>query len=573
MKIRNKILLILLAALLLIGGVIALIWYRASSELTNTYLEDVSESSMRDACNAFGYLLTDTSYMATLVATNQKNIIDPVSTLNKEVLMDDGQWNQTYLDNRRVILDYITALNGYKYYIAGIAVIANRDCIFDNSHVVQFKGNIYDQIQQLEPDRLKYSMTMLEPLHLEDTKSTVSSDYVLPGVRGIADRSGNIIGYVVIYFDYGVIDQMFSDYLPAGSYFQVSNDSGSLIFSNSDGWTDIESLEGNYAKNSFREPNVGWTFSMAIPSEFYVSEIRRTALLTGILMAVIVSAAWLLSMVLISRVVAEITVLRERMKTVSSGDLTVRYQVRSKDEIGQIGQTFNRMVERIDELMHRVAQEEQAKRRNEIAFLQAQINPHFVSNVLNNVAWMAKIQHADNIVPLVNSLNALLRNVVHQEQAFIPLAKELDYVENYLTIMSYSGSYDFQVEREFDESAAALWVPRFILQPVVENAIVHGLPEDLSRQGCIRMTTLRSQEELQIVVEDNGRGMTSEEMQALMRGEGKRNHNFSGIGVLNVNERIRLYCGETYGLSYESVQGEYTRCIIRLPVIEEERDE
>ena len=123
---------------------------------------------------------------------------------------------------------------------------------------------------------------------------------------------------------------------------------------------------------------------MAIPSEFYVSEIRRTALLTGILMAVIVSAAWLLSTVLISRVVAEITVLRERMKTVSSGDLTVRYQVRSKDEIGQIGQTFNRMV-----------------------------------------------------------------------------------------------------ERKFDESAAALWVPRFILQPVVENAIVHRLPEDLSRQGCI----------------------------------------------------------------------------------------
>ena len=87
------------------------------------------------------------------------------------------------------------------------------------------------------------------------------------------------------------------------------------------------------------------------------------------------------------------------------------------------------------------------------------------------------------------------------------------------------------------------------------------------------MTTLRSQEELQIVVGDNGRGMTSEEMQALLRGEGKRNHNFSGIGVLNVNERIRLYCGETYGLSYERVQGEYTWCIIRLPVIEEERDE
>lgn len=421
MKIRNKIRLILLATLMLAGGVIALIWYRTSSELTDTYLKEVSENTMRDACNAFGYLLTDTTYMATLVATNEKNIIDPVSTLQREKLKEGGQWNQVYLNNRRIILDYITALNGYKYYIAGITVVANRDCIFENSHVVQFEGNIYDRIQELDQEKLKYSMVMLEPLHLENTKSTVSSDYVLPGVRGVVGRSGDVIGYVVVYFDYGVIDQMFSDYLPTGSYFQVVDDRGSVIFSNNSSLTNIEALEGRYVKNSFHEENVGWTFSMAIPSEFYVAEIQHTALLTGILMALIISLAWLVSMLLISRIVAEITVLREQMVAVSDGNLSVRYQVKGHDEIGQMGQTFNEMVARIDELMQRVAQEERAKRQNEMAFLQAQINPHFVSNVLNNVAWMAKLQHADNIIPLVNSLNVLLRNVVHQEDAFIPL--------------------------------------------------------------------------------------------------------------------------------------------------------
>lgn len=144
-------------------------------------------------------------------------------------------------------------------------------------------------------------------------------------------------------------------------------------------------------------------------------------------------------------------------------------------------------------------------------------------------------------------------------------------MENYLTIMSYSGSYDFLVDRQLDGTAMSLWVPRFILQPVVENAIVHGLPEDLSRQGRIRIETLRTGEELQIVVEDNGRGMSKEELSALLHGEVKKSHNFNGVGVANVNERIKLYCGDAYGLSYESVLGEYTRCIIRLPATEEEQ--
>ena len=120
-------------------------------------------------------------------------------------------------------------------------------------------------------------------------------------------------------------------------------------------------------------------------------------------------------------------------------------------------------------------------------FLQAQINPHFISNVLNNVVWMAKLQHADNIVPLIHSLNAMLQNVMHRRNDMITLEDELEYVDNYLTIVEYSGSYDFAVEKKISEDAKELYVPRFILQPIMENAIYHGLPGDLSRQEmCIR---------------------------------------------------------------------------------------
>lgn len=572
MKIKKKILLILVITLFLICAVVAALWYRSSEKLTNAYQEDVSETSMRDACNAFNYLLTDTSYMATLVATNEKNIIDPVGTLNTEILMRNGQWNQAYLENRRLIMDYITSLNGHKYYIAGIAVIANRDCIFNNSHVVEYKQDLYDRIALLDQNALKYSMVMMETLHLEGSKSTISSDYVLPGVRGIVNRFDQLIGYVVVYFDYGVIEQMFSDYMPDGSFFQVVNESGALIFSNTGEWIDIDALRGKYAKNTFFAENVGWTFSLAVPSDHYVADIRHSAWTAGVWMAVIVTIAGTLSMLLVSKSISEIAVLQKQIEVISNGNLSARYQVKSHDEIGQVGAAFNRMVDRLQELMQKIALDEREKRLSELAFLQAQINPHFVSNVLNNVAWMAKLQHADNIVPLVNSLNALLRNVIHQEHALIPLQDELDYVDNYLTIMGYSGSYDFAVERDLAPDAVSLYVPRFILQPIIENTIVHGLPEDLSRQGCIRIQAVRTEKILRIIIEDNGRGMTPDEIQKLMSGKKRTEHSLNGIGVTNVNERIHLYYGESYGLHYESEPGRYTRCIITLPVVEEDAE-
>ena len=133
MKIKNKILLALLITLLSSGITITSIWYGTSQSLMDSYLKNMSESTMRDAYHAFEYLLTDTSYMATLISTNGKNIIDPISNLNRKELSQNGQWNREYLENRRSILDYIKGMIGYKYYISGIAVAANEDCIFATS--------------------------------------------------------------------------------------------------------------------------------------------------------------------------------------------------------------------------------------------------------------------------------------------------------------------------------------------------------------------------------------------------------------------------------------------------------
>lgn len=571
MKIRNKILLAWLATLLLMGIAITEIWYSTSQKFTSVYLKNVSESTMQDAYHAFEYLLTDTSYMATLVATNESNIIEPVIQLNRDEISQNGQWNQTYLNNRRVIMNYIKSLNGYKYYISGIAVAANKECVFSTNYIIQDKETLYEDIVKLNQEQLKRSMVMMEPQHLEGLKSTVSSDYVLPAVRGIVNDEEEIIGYVILYFDYGVIDQMFSANLPEGSFFQVVNEKNALIFSNSG--KDVsyfDSLDNGYAKNVYEAKSVGWTFHMAIPSEFYIAGIHRTAVVSAVVTMLIIVIALLATIVIVSKVTTEISVLSSKMKGVSSGDLTVRYEVKRNDEIGQMGKTFNHMIVRIQKLMEQVAKEEREKRLNEMAFLQAQINPHFVSNVMNNVVWMAKIQHADNIVPLVNSLNALLQNVMHQDREFIPLKNELEYVNNYLVIMEYSGSYDFILTKEVEEDTLSLLIPRFILQPIVENAIYHGLPEDLAKQGRIVISSKRYDNNLVIIVEDNGDGITEEKAEEILKKRKGKDRSFNGIGVVNVNERIKIYFGDSYGLHFESEKGQYTRCILVLPIVEEE---
>lgn len=582
MKIRNKILLVLLTFLLLSGVIITSIWYGTSRSLMNTYLKNMSESTMLDAYHAFEYILMDTSYMATLISTNEKNIMEPVSKLRQNLLQPGEQWNQEYLNNRRIILDYIRGMNGYKYYISGIAVASNEDCIFSTNYIIQEKTELYRAIQSLDQERLKTSMVMMEPVHLEGLKSTVSSDYVVPAVRGITDSGGELSGYVILYFDYGVIDKMFSANLPEGSLFQVVNEQNSLIFSNCGDDTSIfDKQEKDYEFHSFLAQDVGWDFHMAIPAYFYIADIQRTALLTGVVVAGILLIAGMVSILFISRMTTEITVLSERMNQFSKGDMKTRYEIRSHDEIGQMGHTFNHMVVRIQDLMEKITQEERLKRLNELAFLQAQINPHFISNVLNNAAWMAKLRHAENLVQLLNSLNSLLQNVMHAKEELIHMSEELNYVDTYLTIIEYSGSYDFILEKDIEEEVENLYIPRFILQPIIENAIYYGLPQDLSKQGKIFITAKRivsagsqtREERLIITVEDNGTGIDKREIEQMMNGKAKGRKSFNGIGIVNVNERIQLFFGKEYGLHYESEPGSYTRCIFTLPIVEMLKDQ
>jgi len=573
MSIRTKILVMLLTILLVLYILVSAVWYRNATAMADMYLTDISESMMKDAYTAFDYVLTDTSYMITMISLNEEQIITPITNINKVEMQENGQLSYDYLQNKRIIQEFLSSMNGYKYYIVGIGVTSKNGYVFQTSHIVQNNDELFSMIAAIDSDKIGNSMMMMKPVYAEGTWISLKSNYVVPAVRAIRDAKQNIIGYTVLYFDYSVIESMFSNNLPENSKFQVIDEDNNIIFSNcGDEIMDLEHPEANYVYNTYNAQKAGWTFIMAINSDPILLEINKTVTFTAVIVVGIFLFAIFACVITSSRITNNIKVLSTSMNQVAKGDLTVQRKIKSRDEIGQMEYAFNHMVLHIRELMDTVAEDEKQKRLVEMAFLQAQINPHFISNTLNIVAWMAKVQHADSIIPLTNALNNLLRGAMQKGDDLILLSEEMAHVNSFLEIVEYSGSYEFKVDLQIDPNVEKLYVLRFILQPIVENAIYHGLKTGLGQEGCITIAAYTQEDRLEITVEDNGQGMTNEQMQNIMCGEKTIPQGFNGIGVHNVIERIHLFYGENYGLRYKSELNSYTRAIFALPIIDKKAE-
>lgn len=566
--IKKKTLLVLCGILLLTGILISGLWYTNTRKIVNVHLATTSDFIMQDAFDAFDYLLKDTEYMLTLITLNKDNIIEPLNNVSKVRLNKYGQLDYQYLENQRIINEFIRSMNGYKYYIVGINVASVNGYIFRTSHVVQNYDELYDMILQIDQEEVTRSMVLMDPVSTDSTWINLHSDYVIPAVRAVLNSSNQIVGYTILYFDYSVIETMFAGNLPEGSKFYVTNKNGHVVFSNfEDGTFDFSEKSSDYVYSEYTDEKVDWTFHMAIPSRQIISELNKSALQTGIAMLLIFSVAVIGCTVFISGLVDKIKRLNATMGQVAQGNLDVHETITGHDEIGQIQKTFNYMLDEIKLLMKQIRQKEEQKQKLEMDFLQAQINPHFISNTLNVVAWMGKMYQADNIVRLTESLSALLRSVMKQTDTMIELRQEVSYLEIYLHTMEYSGSLDVEVEYDIGEDTKHLFIPKFILQPIVENAIYHGLQDEPDNNGVIRIRSEIVDDELQIVVEDNGSGMDEAMIGRLLSEPTAPEKGFNKVGVYNVISRIQLLFGEQYGLKYESEIGKYTRVYFNLPIM------
>lgn len=243
---------------------------------------------------------------------------------------------------------------------------------------------------------------------------------------------------------------------------------------------------------------------------------------------------------------------------------------KSGDEIGLIGRAVNEMSGSIRLFLIKMEEHYREQKNAEIALLQTQINPHFLYNTLDSIQWMAKIQNNPAIADLTRRLINLLRNIAARTDAGgdakITLAEELGILEDYVRLMSIRFMGSFEVANRIPESLLGCRIPKLTLQPLVENAILHGI-EPSGKFGVITLSAAGEGEYIDITVEDTGVGMSPEQLgtvKARNRVKKRGSPSLNNIGIANVDERLKLLYGKSCGLFFESLQGKFTRVRVRI---------
>jgi len=276
--------------------------------------------------------------------------------------------------------------------------------------------------------------------------------------------------------------------------------------------------------------------------------------------------ALLLSFLLSRNLSRPIHQMQKHMSEVEKGNFDIQVPVDSTREIGMLARAFNLMVVRIRELMAQVVKEQEFKRKSELNALQAQINPHFLYNTLDSIVWMAENNKSAEVVRMTSALARLFRASISKGSELVPIRNEIEHISNYLTIqkMRYRDKLDFHIDA--DDGIKHFLTLKVLLQPLVENAIYHGIKNKYGT-GVIRISGEREGETIVLRVCDNGVGMDEEKRKTLLT-PGASPAEGRGVGLINVHERIQLYFGAAYGLSIVSAPDEGTTVVVKLPAVD-----
>lgn len=416
--------------------------------------------------------------------------------------------------------------------------------------------------------------------------------YIIPQYRTVKDLSnGKVLGHIVIFFK----PDIFSDYYDEASTNQESQiylvDSQANVLSSTqfyEGQLNIRDKQcfkeiSNYQDQSFFEMKIegssklitykksaktGWTLIEVIPMTEIVKQLRNREKEILIFIFGVSLMFILLSVYLSENFTRPIKTIIKQINEIAQGDFDGSISLNYKNEVGELGESVTKMKDDIKNLLHERIQKEKEKRFLEIQMLQSQINPHFLYNTLNSVKLMAAMRGADGIEKMIGSTGRILRAALGGAGEKITLLEELNILEDYMYIqkIQYRGKIRFNTTMN-DENLLNCMIIRFILQPLVENAVLHGIGYK-GQQGEIKVTVYQMGDRLFIGVWDDGVGISDEKIRSMLESMDsyRSSLNRNEIGISNVNRRIKLVYGEEYGLKIESKMGEYTRVTLELPI-------
>ena len=296
-------------------------------------------------------------------------------------------------------------------------------------------------------------------------------------------------------------------------------------------------------------------------------QITSFIVVCGSLLMALACMAVAAAFVITSGILRPVGELYEATKRVAAGDLDARARVDSKDELETLAVGFNDMAEHMQDLIGKIKEDEQRMRRADLRLLQEQINPHFLYNTLDTIVWLIECNQDDEAVNMVVTLSNFFRLVLSRGKEFISLREEEQHIRSYLEIQEvrYRDILDYEIR--ISPSLYEYQILKLTLQPLVENALYHGIKYKRAR-GCIRVTGEKQGENLLLTVSDDGVGMEEADLLELRR-EIKRpcSETEKGFGLANVNERIHMYFGPQYGMEIQSEKGKGTTVKLTIPAV------
>lgn len=573
----------LLCFLLPLGGI-----YGVTNYLTKDLLLDRAIVSSEDALKAVqsdvNSVLDQTLELSNMVLTNTE--------IRQQIMSRQKQGTQEY--KNEVLVNYSRLIRLLDelfrqhddYYVT---ILGKNDFTYTNySHNDFNPAILYKQPWFTELNRIPSFSTYW--VGLQDNyfhAAAKDNSYLVTIGRPIRTSSNSIIGYVII----SVNERKIRSHLQSGSNSDqdmmlldeegmvISHSDPSLIGSRMTWWNqdepartiEMDGREYVYAEQSIR-PNT-WNLVSLIPLSSAVSKNKQILLISFGLQVLFFTLFCILLMVLISAFTKPMRELSSFITRIGRGQLDIRSGIRGNNEVTQLARTIDHMLDRIESNIEQITVEQAKKRKAELEMLQAQINPHFMFNLLNSIRLNILIEGDKENAELIASLSSLLRMTINRDNEFIPLHEEVQTVHHYIRLMNFRHANQVRLEVNYEAGCELALVPRFMIQPIIENAIIHGYEQFA---GVIFIEAVHITEkganDISITVRDNGIGMNETTLQELranvdpvQEAAAPAKKGFSGIGVKNVFQRLRLIYGTSAQLEIHSEQDIGTNITLKFP--------
>lgn len=413
--------------------------------------------------------------------------------------------------------------------------------------------------------------------YVDDTFNNIELCYV----RSLIDTDGSYLGCIIVGFSSDYLKNAFKDMIDQNYIFYVLDKSGTAISHSIPSmlgsnlyympyfWSTIEPNSSSFIRkntglvlrtNSY-DPETGWTIVEEVDYRFIFKSFSSVFFISIILAIICLVFSVGLAFLLAKKISRPIRNISEQMR--KTPFQTLKCQT-SYQELNVLSTIYNLTVKRMNQLIEQIKTDEKEKRKLELSFLQAQINPHFLHNTLFTIKCLIEMKNFQKADAMISSLLRLLKIPFNAKTEWICIKDEISYLQSYLSLMQYR--YDkknLTMEVHLEDDLKEVLIPRLILQPIIENSLFHGF-DDSCKNGVINLSFRKIKEKIFICIRDNGKGMTQEALDSLWDSNKKTSDSFNKVSLVNIKQRIQLLYGDGYGISVVSVPNEGTETLLTL---------